>query len=390
MSDHEDVTRLLERQAETLPPPPDTDVDDVLRAGRRRRHLRQATYATAAVVVLVVAVGVALPRLWSDDGPEIVDTPPGGWLAAPISALDRPAGPDDELPGPVVDELQIDPQAAATARLVRRLPGHRFYLYADDSPTQPMPSGGPAVCVIVVEGNVLDAHQACGPRRVPSRTHAPVVMMSDVGTVGIAPDGVATTSELAGGGQLPDLPVVNNLFIDPAPFGTVALEGRSEEAFCAVAPRPDSQQVDISVDPAGKFAAMAAVAPSEIAEDVYLLWDYVRFTDARTESPSAAVAAASEQWRDYIRSTCQITIIGARPYPDRDNVVQVRFSGCNPSPDVQVVETDTAVEITLQGEPTGCQPLNHLDVTLDAPVGTRTLTSGATGQPLPSFDPSNP
>lgn len=54
----QDITALLQRQAEALPPPPATDLDVVLRTGDHRRRRRLGSYAAAASLLLVVAVGI--------------------------------------------------------------------------------------------------------------------------------------------------------------------------------------------------------------------------------------------------------------------------------------------------------------------------------------------
>lgn len=276
----------------------------------RRQTVGLGVAAGAASLMLVGVAVVGLPRLWGDTSPQIVDTPPGELMTAPIGVLDTPAGADDELPGWVVEELQIDPEAAATARLARRTPGRTFYLYADDTPTGPQALPGPAVCVAVIYDAETQTVQACGPRQVPSRRHTPVVMMSNFGTVGIAPDGIISAREVADGDQLPDVPVVNNLFIDPAPPGNVALEGRSHEAFCAVAPMRDRDPASLvdSDDPMGLLEEMATSAPAELADDMYWVWDYLRLHPEAIQTDTVAFAGpvqeAANRVDDYIQSVC--------------------------------------------------------------------------------------
>lgn len=322
MSD--DLRDLLHETA----PEPTSPLDAagvVRRAHRQTIGLRVAAGAASLVLVGVAVVG--LPRLWGDTGPQIADTPPGELVTAPIGVLDTPAGHDDELPGWVAEELQIDPEAAATARLTRRTPGRTFYLYADDTPTRPQALPGTAVCVAVIYDAGLETAQACGPQQVPSRRHTPVVMMSDFGTVGIAPDGIVSAREVADGGQLPDVPVVNNLFIVPAPPGNVALEGRSDEAFCAVAPMRDSDPESLtdSDDPMGLLEQMATTAPAEIANDMYLVWDYLRLNPDAIQPDTVAfpdhVEQAANQVDEHIRSACR-----GEPTPDATSATELEGS----------------------------------------------------------------
>lgn len=305
MSD--DLRQLLH---DTAPEPTRRlDAAGVVRRARRQTIGLRVAAGAASLVLIGVAV-VGLPRLLGDAGPQIADTPPADLVTAPIGVLDTPAGADHELPGWATEELQIDPEAAATARLARRTPGRTFYLYADDTPTGPQALPGPAVCVAVIYDAGLETAQACGPRQVPSHRHTPVVMMSDVGTVGIVPDGITSAREVADGGQLPDVPVVNNVFVDPAPPGTVALEGRSDEAFCAVAPmrERDPESLVGSDDPMRLLEQMATTAPAEIADDMYLVWDYLRLNPDAIQTDTVAFAdhvePAANRVDDYIRSTC--------------------------------------------------------------------------------------
>ena len=57
MSDH-DITALLSRDAEAVPPPPATELATVLRAGDRRRHRRHGGYAMTAVVAVLMVAGL--------------------------------------------------------------------------------------------------------------------------------------------------------------------------------------------------------------------------------------------------------------------------------------------------------------------------------------------
>ena len=310
-----DLHQLLHDTA--VQPDRTPDVDHLVRRGHRRRRIRHGATAlgSAAALVAIVAIGVKVAG--EPPTPQIMDTPPADLVTAPIGVLDTPAGPDDQLPGWVTEELQIDPDAAATARLARRTPGRTFYLYADDTPTGPQELPGPAVCVAAVDDAGQKAVQACGPRHVPSRRHAPTVLMSDFGTAGIAPDGITRAREVADGDDLPDVPVVNNLFIDPALPGGSALEGRSDDAFCAVAPirGGDPESLVDSDDPMGLFAQMATTAPAEIADDMYLVWDYLRLNPDAIQPDTVAfpdhVEQAANRVDEHIRTAC-----GGEPTPD--------------------------------------------------------------------------
>ena len=59
--------------------------------------------------------------------------------------------------------------------------------------------------------------------------------------------------------------------------------------------------------------------------------------------------------------------------------VEVEFSGCDSSPEVEVVESASTVRITVAGPNGGCEPVHELVVQLDGPLGDRTLVDGATG-----------
>lgn len=299
-----DLRQLLH---DTAPGPArPVDAAGVVRKARRQKvALRVAAGLVSVVVIAAGAVG--LSALWPEPGPRIVDRPTSDRVTAQIGVLERPAGPDDALPDWVAEELEVDPEAAATARLARRSPGRTYYLYADDSAER---LSEPAVCVAVVYGAELRAGHACGPRQVPTRTHALVVVMADYGTVGIVPDGIATAREIAGGDQLADVPVVNNLFIDPAPPGTVAMEGRSDGAFCAAIPEPDAEPADVvdADDPMELLEQMATTAPVDIADDVYMVWDDVRVRPGAIQGDdvdvSEPVQAAATRVDDFISSTC--------------------------------------------------------------------------------------
>ncbi len=57
MSEH-DITALLDREAEAVPPPSPTDLAAVLRAGDRRRHRRRGGYALTAAVTMIMVAGL--------------------------------------------------------------------------------------------------------------------------------------------------------------------------------------------------------------------------------------------------------------------------------------------------------------------------------------------
>lgn len=277
----------------------------VRRARRQTVGLRVAAGVVGLVVLASAAVGLA--RLWVDEVPQIVDNPPGDGAAAPVGVLDGPAGPDDQLPGWVVEELQVASEAAGTARLARRTPGRSFYVYADDTQTR----SGPVVCVAVVHKTDRDVAQACGARQPVSRRQALVVLRSGFGTVGIVPDGITRARDTADGDQLPDVAVVNNLFIDLAVPDRAALEGRSDAAFCAVASEPDGITVSLadSADPVGLVEELATTAPAEIAQDTYLLWDYLRLRPDAIQTDTVALSEPLQEAADridsYIDSTCR-------------------------------------------------------------------------------------
>lgn len=84
------IEAMLAREADTLPPPPATELDSVIRAGRRRRRVRQGGYAMTAVLAVVVAMGVGIAQQDSRPGPvtppEI--TQPFGPALATLSVCD--------------------------------------------------------------------------------------------------------------------------------------------------------------------------------------------------------------------------------------------------------------------------------------------------------------
>ncbi len=72
-------------EAKSGAPPMRYDIDDVVAAGRQRKHRRTATWAVAtAVVVATAGVALVVPR-----GPAAVPTPP---VASPTSAVPSAAG----------------------------------------------------------------------------------------------------------------------------------------------------------------------------------------------------------------------------------------------------------------------------------------------------------
>lgn len=82
------------------------------------------------------------------------------------------------------------------------------------------------------------------------------------------------------------------------------------------------------------------------------------------------------------RGTTGQPIIGARLLPEDSAAVEVEFSGCDDSPEVDVFESDSTVRITVAGPNGGCEPVHELTVRLDEPLGDRTLVDGATGREL--------
>lgn len=290
------------------------------RARRQKVGLRVAAGVASLVVVAGAAVG--LPRLWADSGPEIVDTPPPNLVTAPIAVLERPPSPGGGAAG-LADTLELDPQAAASARLARRTPGWAFLVYLDDSPAQPAGPPGPSLCLAAISDTGPEVVQACGSRQVPTRSHAPLVASGSFGTAGVAPDGIERAPQVADGEQLPDVPVVNNVFIESALPNGAALEGRSDEAFCGVAPGVDGGSASLaeSDDPYGLLEQMAATAPADIADDMYLVWDYLRLHPGAIQGDtvdfSDPVEAAANRVDDHIRSACM-----GQPAPGEPTVAE--------------------------------------------------------------------
>ncbi len=62
--------------------------------------------------------------------------------------------------------------------------------------------------------------------------------------------------------------------------------------------------------------------------------------------------------------------------------VEVEFSGCDNSPEIDVLESTATVRITVAGPNGGCEPVHELVVELDAPLGDRSLVDGATGDEI--------
>lgn len=75
-------------------------------------------------------------------------------------------------------------------------------------------------------------------------------------------------------------------------------------------------------------------------------------------------------------------IVGVRLLPDNPDAVEVEFSGCDNSPAVDVLESESTVRITLAGPNPGCEPIYELVVELQEPLGDRTVVDGATGNEL--------
>lgn len=307
MSD--DLRRTL--HATAAAPTRDLDAPAVVRRARRQRHVRR-TATGAAAIALVAGVAVGGTQLLAAPGPGVADAPPGSRVPAAIDLLDRPAGPDDHLPEVVVDELDLDERTAATARLARRTPGLDVWLYVDETPDHPQPAPGPAVCLAILHGSGTEVTGACGARRVPSATHTPIVLtVGGLGTVGVAPDGITAAPQIADGETLPDVPVVNNVFVDVEPAVVdEALAGRGDDAFCALAPGADGAPEDLprADDALDLLEQMATTAPPPIADDMYLVWDHLRVhPDAigvdGVEFPDH-VRPAANRVDDHIRAAC--------------------------------------------------------------------------------------
>lgn len=75
-------------------------------------------------------------------------------------------------------------------------------------------------------------------------------------------------------------------------------------------------------------------------------------------------------------------LLSAGPVEGRGDAVFIEFSGCEPSPRVEVVETDEAIRIGLDTPDTECEPLIHQVVGLDAPLGDRVVVDDGTGDVL--------
>ena len=79
-------------------------------------------------------------------------------------------------------------------------------------------------------------------------------------------------------------------------------------------------------------------------------------------------------------------LLGAQRVSGEPNAVQVEFSGCEAEPEVGLRESSSTVRIVVSGPNGGCEPLHHLVVHLDAPLGDRTVVDGTTGDAVPVSD----
>lgn len=81
-----------------------------------------------------------------------------------------------------------------------------------------------------------------------------------------------------------------------------------------------------------------------------------------------------------------VEILRASPVDGDPAAVEVEFSGCETQPDVDVTETDETVEIALKVPPSGCEPLHHLVVEVDQPLGDREVVDAGDGDVVPIVD----
>lgn len=305
------------------------DVDALVRRGRRQRRWQQAG-AGMALLLAIVAVGVGVRQtVLPPVPPDIADDPDGVPVGdAPIGLLDTPAGPEDQLPAAVVADaaIPLDAEARETARLARRTPTRRYYLYRGDTPREGARPGEQVVCVAIVGPDDQSIGGACGGLRVRNPDRAQLLLMkrgTDHGAVGVVTDGATTTAEIHGfegrldgsgyEGRLDDVPVVNNLFVvDEAVDEEAAAAGRSPDGFCSAMVAADEAR-DIVGDEENmqRLEAMAESAPLEIAGEVYLVWDHLRVhvspddPDAGSlDNYPAPVQEAITRVEDYRTTTC--------------------------------------------------------------------------------------
>ena len=316
------MDELRERIADTRPAADEVtpiDADALVRRGRRQRRTVQAVTGVAGVL-LVVVLAFGAGSLVAPPGPEVADERGPQLVDPPIGLLDKPAGPQDELPRQVRAGAGIDNEAAATLRLARTTPSHRWFLYLDDAPSG-MESTDRVVCLLVVEVRTDEVPQtACGGSRVPASSEPRRILGMSVpehGMAGVVTDGANRVGQASGFGDSEDvdadLPVVNNVFVDGPPLDDAATDGRSREAFCATAPAPDVSPdvVPGSAEHLALLENMAIRAPLEIAPDLHLVWDHIRGNmspddpaSQSTDSFPPPVQAAIERVDNYIRANC--------------------------------------------------------------------------------------
>ena len=314
------MDELRERIADTRPTAGEVtpvDTDALVRRGRRQRRTVQAVTGMAGVLLVVVLASGA-GSLVATPGPEVADERGPELIDAPIGLLDKPAGPQDQLPPRVRDEVDLDERAAATLRLARTTPTHRWFLYLDHARPD-VESTDRVVCLLAVEVATDDVPSvACGSHRVPASSAPQRLLQAsvpDYGRAGIVTDGANVVGQANGlGGEIDeDLPVVNNVFVDGSPLEEAAADGRSREAFCAAAPAPDVGPDHLAggAEHLAMLEAMATRAPLEIASDVHLIWDHVRGNMSPDDPASQSidsfpppVQAAVERADDYIGTSC--------------------------------------------------------------------------------------
>lgn len=317
------MDELRERIADTRPTTGEVtpiDTDALVRRGRRQRRTVQAATGLAGVA-LVVVIAFGAGSLVAPPGPEVADQRGPQLVDAPIGLLDKPAGPQDQLPPQVRDEVDLDEKAAATLRLARTTPTQRWFVYLDDAPSH-VESTDRVVCLLPVTVGADEAPtRACGGHRVPASSEPQSLLVTSAhphGTAGIITDGADRIGQASGIDRMrldldEDLPVVNNVFVDGPPLDDAATDGRSREAFCATAPAPDvgPDHVAGSAEHLALLENMATRAPLEIAPDIHLIWDHVRGNMSPDDPASQSidsfpppVQSAVERADDYIQTNC--------------------------------------------------------------------------------------
>lgn len=133
-----ELTDLLERQAEALPPPQATAIETVLRAGTRRRMVRRSVYAAASIVAVLTGILIG-GRLVA--GPEPADKPqitsPFGPALATVAVCEQPPTcqpVDREILARVIDTIN----GSGVAEVINVRDGHDV---ATDFLADAMPEG---------------------------------------------------------------------------------------------------------------------------------------------------------------------------------------------------------------------------------------------------------